>query len=128
MSNSTLPLSQHFILLTGASRGIGAQVARKICDLGGRVWLVARNQDALSLLSDQLNQNTPGQAQWSSVDLSDLEQLKQWLKDHQEQLTFITTLIHNAGLDDFKPFEAHTLNSLEAQINLNFTAPLLINR
>ena len=119
---------QKVVLITGASRGIGAQIAQKVCDQGGRVWLLARNQEQLQKLSDDLNQNTQGFAQWSSIDLSNLDDVKNWLHQNQEQLSQVTSIIHNAGLDDFRPFESHSLTLLELQINLNLTTPLLINR
>ena len=42
------------VIVTGASRGIGAEVARAISSLGGAVVLVARSRDALSELSTAL--------------------------------------------------------------------------
>ena len=128
MSISSPPLRSLYVLLTGASRGLGAQIAREICKAGGRVWLVARNQDALKDLCEDLNQNTSGSAHWSSVDLSQTHHVTTWLNAHQEELLKLTSIIHNAGIDDFKAFTQHSFQSLEDQVHLNLLAPLLINR
>ena len=57
-------------LVTGASRGIGAAVARAFCSAGARVAISARDAEALDRLADELGD---GQALALPTDVSDAE-------------------------------------------------------
>ena len=56
-------------VVTGASSGIGAATARKLASQGLRVILVARRQERLELLADEIRRSG-GQADIISADLS----------------------------------------------------------
>ena len=51
---SALRLDGRTVVVTGASRGIGAEVARLVAALGGAVVLVARSHEAIEELADEL--------------------------------------------------------------------------
>ena len=53
MSDSTRPLA----LVTGASRGIGAELARELARHGHDLVLAARSLDAMQTLADELRQS-----------------------------------------------------------------------
>ncbi len=56
-------------VITGASSGIGAATARKLASQGLHVILVARRQDRLECLADEIR-HSGGQAEIISADLS----------------------------------------------------------
>jgi len=59
-------------VVTGASRGIGAEIARDLARRGHRVVLVARNEDELRALADELA-SQGGRADVLTADLADRE-------------------------------------------------------
>lgn len=60
------------ILITGASSGIGMELARQLGGPGTRVWLVARSKDKLDALADEIRA-VGGLAEVRALDLSDIE-------------------------------------------------------
>ncbi len=84
------------IVLTGASSGIGAQVAHKLTQAGATVLLVARSQDKLDAIVQDIS-TEGGKAFAYPADLSDMEDCDRvcqaMLADHER----VDILINNAG-------------------------------
>lgn len=124
------PLRDERYLLTGASRGLGALTAQELVRRGAHVIGVARSRDALEELSTRLRPcaQQGGRISTEVFNLTDLDTLSEWaarLEDHYGPLSGV---IHNAGVDDFQPSESMDPEEIQAQIAINLTAPLLINR
>jgi short-subunit dehydrogenase len=64
------PAPDRAALVTGASQGIGAEIARELARRGHRLVLVARSEDKLSALADEIAADG-GQADVLAVDLAD---------------------------------------------------------
>ena len=92
-------------LITGASAGIGRQFARQLAGRARSMILVARREDSLVELADELQREHPNlRIHIRKVDLAnlaDLQDLLQWLD--REKLR-VDLLINNAGLGDSGPF------------------------
>jgi uncharacterized protein len=90
-------------LITGASAGIGREFARQLARRARSMILVARREDRLAELRDELQLQHPNLAvQIRQVDLGDLAQLHEvmeWL-DRID----VDVLVNNAGLGDSGPF------------------------
>ncbi len=54
MPNDSLDFTGKAVLITGASRGIGAATARAFAEAGAAVCLAARSQDAIAALADEI--------------------------------------------------------------------------
>ena len=84
-------------LVTGASSGIGADLARILSRRGASVILVARRAEALERLAAEI---APGQAVVRSIDLAD-ENARLAL---QPELADVDILVNNAGFGVYGPF------------------------
>ncbi|RPE64839.1 NADP-dependent 3-hydroxy acid dehydrogenase YdfG [Pacificibacter maritimus] len=80
-------------LITGASRGIGAQTAKTFVAAGAKVALLARNANDLTSLMQDLGAN----AFAAPCDISDPTALKSAISDSVDALGPIDILINNAG-------------------------------
>lgn len=123
-SNSNSKLSGKRYLLTGASRGLGSLALEEMIKSGATVICVARNLKRLGTLQEQLGSRMI----CASRDLSDLDGLCEWAGEINHQYGPFDGVIHNAGIDDFQSMTLMKPDAIQHQINLNLTAPILINR
>jgi short-subunit dehydrogenase len=83
-------------LITGASSGIGEAAAREIGAAGGTVLLVARSEDKLIEIAEQI-EHGGGVAHVHSCDLSDADEIDRMAAEVLERHGDIDILINNAG-------------------------------
>lgn len=101
-------------LITGASSGIGRDMARYLSKIGYDLVIVARNKEQLEKLKNELKTNV----EVIAMDLSDKDNC---YKLH-EQIKEIDLLINNAGFGEFGEFIETNLEKEIALINTNITA------
>jgi uncharacterized protein len=109
-------------LITGASSGIGAAFARKLAARGRNVLLVARSEDKLITLCNELGRLTSIRAQYVALDLQRPEAPLQLLEETQNRGLEIEMLINNAGFGSMGEFAKLDLNRELEMIQLNVTA------
>ena len=89
-------LNEQTIVITGATSGIGLTTARMAAEKGAKLVLVARNEDALRELSDQIN-STGGRAIYSAADVADENALRSAAEKAEHEFGGIDTWVNNAG-------------------------------
>ena len=72
MARSRTSLTGKAVLITGAARGIGAELARKAAGRGARVALVGLEPERLAALADELGP----EHLWVEADVTDADALK----------------------------------------------------
>ena len=102
-------------IITGASSGIGKDMARILSQKGYELVLVARDEEKLNQVKEELN-NTKIQA--ISMDLSEEENCKKLY----EQVKDVDILINNAGFGDCGNFTKTDLEKEIKMIKTNITA------
>lgn len=116
-------------LITGASAGIGREFARQLARRARGLVLVARRDDRLKQLHNELTTHNPSvNVRTHIVDLADqsqLDALVQWLD--QEKID-IDLLINNAGLGDYGPFATSDPKRDDQIIQVNIAALTLLTR
>lgn len=93
-------LSYKHILITGASRGLGAHIARAMWGQGASLLLVARSNGALLALADELMADAieGQQIHVVAADLSTAEAVPMIMKEAREKWNQIDVLINNAAI------------------------------
>ena len=87
-------LNDKNVLITGASGGIGAAIARMLHNRGANVILSGTQIDRLKNLSDELGDR----ATFIAANLSDEKAASELAKTAQDEVGVIDVLINNAGL------------------------------
>jgi uncharacterized protein len=109
-------------LITGASSGIGAAFARKLAGRGRNVLLVARSEDKLIALCNELGRLTSIRAQYLALDLQQPDAAAQLFEETQKRELEIEMLINNAGFGSMGDFAKLDLDRELEIIQLNIRA------
>jgi len=75
MTTTLFDLNDKIALVTGASRGIGEEVAKLLAQQGAHVIISSRNQDACEKVAQDINDNG-GQASAYACHIGELEQIE----------------------------------------------------
>lgn len=89
-------ISDQTIVITGATSGIGLTTARLAAEKGAKLVLIARNEDALRRLTDELNQNGK-RAIYFALDVADEGELSEAARSIAEDFGGFDTWVNNAG-------------------------------
>ncbi len=95
VADSGSSIDNRRLLLVGAGPGLGAAVARRFCDGGYRVTLVARSTDGLRDLADSLS-DTGAQVDTIAADASDPEALGSRMAELYSESGAPGLIIYNA--------------------------------
>jgi uncharacterized protein len=106
-------------LITGASSGIGAAFARKLAKRGRNVLLVARSEDKLIALCNEIGRVSGIRAQYVVTDLSEPDAAARLLEETQKRELLIDMLINNAGFGSMGDFTRLELKTELEMIDLN---------
>jgi short-subunit dehydrogenase len=116
-------------LITGASAGIGREFARQLAGRARSIILVARRDERLIKLADQLQREHPTLVVYiRKVDLADLGQLQDFLEWLDREKLEVDLLINNAGLGDSGIFAKSDPDRNKEMTAVNVTALTLLTR
>jgi 3-oxoacyl-[acyl-carrier protein] reductase len=109
----TSAMNEKYVLVTGGSSGIGAELCRAFLKLGYQVISMARNAADPAI---------PG-VRHVEMDLTDAAATREIAFEVAQRFP-ITTVIHNAGAIREQPLESVTLDDLQSLTHLHLSAPL----
>ena len=109
-------------LITGASSGIGLELAKAFARTKHDVVLVARSEDKLKLLADELSNAHGIQATVFSHDLTDRSAPQRLFDQVQQSNLTVDVLVNNAGYGDYGEFAQSDWSTIEGMILLNVLA------
>jgi short-subunit dehydrogenase len=115
-------LKNKVALITGGSRGLGLVLARQICAQGGKVALLARDNDELIRAKTELA-GRGGKVFTVQCDLLDSAQIHSAIRQTIDRFGKIDILINNAGIIEVGPLQHMRREDFERSMAVHFWAP-----
>jgi short-subunit dehydrogenase len=116
------------IIVTGASSGIGAAVARVFASQGYRVVLAARRLERLESLAEEINAGG-GQSLVVATDLFKFEDIQKLVAVTISEFGQVDVLVNNAGFGRLKWLEQlDPVRDIQEQLQINLAATILVAR
>ncbi|XP_066465892.1 hydroxysteroid 11-beta-dehydrogenase 1-like protein A [Tiliqua scincoides] len=109
------------VLVTGASMGIGEQIAYEFARMGAHLMVTARSEKRLQEVVQKCVELGAGSAQYVLADMSNLTLAQQVVEETQRKLGGLDYLVlnHVGGTSGFGPFEGD-MESLTSCMTINF--------
>ena len=109
-------------LITGASRGIGAAIAKRLAKDGVRVALTySSSEDEATALVDAIA-SSGGAAKAYQVDSADADALRATVDQVASKLGGLDILVNNAGVALMNPIDEVTQEEIDRSLNVNVRA------
>ncbi|NRF70613.1 SDR family oxidoreductase [Aquincola sp. S2] len=125
-SNPSLPLAGRHALITGAGRGIGAAIARRLAADGATLTLLGRGRDALQALAAEL---PPGAvARTIACDVGDPAAVAHAFAEVREAQGPLQILVNNAGQADSAPFDRTSDELWQRMLTVNLSGSFFCMR
>ena len=118
--NNPFNLNNKNILVTGASSGIGKEVAITIANMGANVILNGRNAERLNLVAEIIKKDS------TIVVCGDLT-VGDTIQEIVAAIPKLDGIVHAAGIMRLLPFKFISEPDLNEMMNVNFTAPTLLS-
>jgi len=124
---NSISLENHVAVITGASKGLGREMAEALAVAGAQVALVARNEELLAEVVQGIRARG-GTAEYIMADVTDetaAAEVDQFVK---EAFGTCDILINNAGINNRKPIEEMSFGEWHEIIEVNLTGPFSMSR
>jgi 3-oxoacyl-[acyl-carrier protein] reductase len=112
-------------IVTGASKGIGAGIAKGLAEAGAAVVVnYASSKEGAERVAAEIN-GKGGRAVAIQADVSKTADIKRLLAESKKAFGSLDILVNNAGVFQFDPLEAVTENEFHRQFNTNVLGTIL---
>ncbi|WP_096188520.1 SDR family NAD(P)-dependent oxidoreductase [Evansella halocellulosilytica] len=107
------------VAITGASSGIGEEIAKEVARRGGMPIMMARSYGKLLQIATEIKDETGISAFVYEVDISSKDNIKNTFKNIQNSVGDVTVLINNAGFGLFNQVQDASIEDVEAMFQVN---------
>lgn len=114
------------VIVTGASAGVGAAVARAFAQEGARLMLVARRREPLAVIRAELEAQT--RVEIFPLDVADIAGCGDLVRKTVYEFGCVNYLVNNAGAHMRGVFEAVSPADIATMVDVNLRAPLVLAR
>ena len=123
-----MDFSGKYVLVTGASQGIGLAIVNRFAEHGANIILVSRSIDVLNNIRDELKSKYPTQNFFSvSCDLSQLENIPNIFTELKNyNITTLDVLVNNAGVMIDSMLQQQKIVDMTIMFNTNIMSTILM--
>ncbi|MEB6097008.1 glucose 1-dehydrogenase [Mammaliicoccus sciuri] len=114
-------------VITGASKGIGKEIAKLLYANGANIALIARNEQQLKALKAELS-DYDSRTRIYPFDLTQHDKLEALAESIYEDFGQIDILVNNAGINIQKPIEEVTLDDWDKQMDINLKSVYFLTK
>ena len=114
-------------LITGASRGIGAYIARTLAENGMTLVLASRSAFDLIHVASEIR-SLGIRVITIPTDIGNRNELESLARRAEEQSGGIDVLVNNAGLEKAYPYDKISTEIIDQIIEVNLVAPMILSR
>jgi len=115
------------ILLTGASRGIGAFIARTLAKEKAIIVGISRSKEELNKIGAEI---TALGGEWIAIDfdISQIEKLSILVEQVNQRVGAVDILINNAGIELYRAFQDYSATEIQSILTTNLIAVMELSR
>ncbi len=124
---SSISLDGHVAVITGASKGLGREMAEALAQAGAKVVLAARSESLLGEVVQGIRERG-GSAEYVVADVTDETAASEVEHAAQEAFGTCDILINNAGINNRKAIEDMSLEEWHEILEVNLTGPFAMSR
>ena len=121
-------LSEKNALITGATGGLGKEIAIELAKKGVNLFLTSKKENLQKLQLEIKNNNNEIIVEYQCVDLRCDDGVKALIKNIHEKFSSIDILINCAGENHRKPLSESTIEEYDSCMNLNVRAPFVLSK
>ena len=113
-------------LITGATGGLGKEIAKEFVKNGCNVFLTGQNNEKLDLLKNELETNSGIKMDFEQADLSNSEEIKKLIKKIKSSFSNIDILVNCAGIFPVNLLSDSTTEDFEKCFSVNVKAAFIL--
>eukprot|EP00195_Chlamydomonas_chlamydogama_P012771 CAMPEP_0202892846 /NCGR_PEP_ID=MMETSP1392-20130828/2528_1 /ASSEMBLY_ACC=CAM_ASM_000868 /TAXON_ID=225041 /ORGANISM="Chlamydomonas chlamydogama, Strain SAG 11-48b" /LENGTH=267 /DNA_ID=CAMNT_0049576953 /DNA_START=116 /DNA_END=919 /DNA_ORIENTATION=- len=126
---NTYDISGQVVLVTGASSGFGEAIAWRCAELGCKLILVARREDRLQAIADQLREKYSAAVHVVSMDVRNLDAVAALPAQLPQEFSEVSILINNAGLAlGTSPAQDNLMEDMRIMLETNVLAVMAFTK
>lgn len=123
-----MKLNNKVIIVTGATSGIGKEIAYQLANKGAHLVLVARRRSLLKELTQDLHERFNVQVLIVVADLSEAKQIERLVVKAKKYFGRIDYLINSAGYGEFKPAVEFSYEEIQEMFKINTFAMMYLSQ
>ena len=116
-------------LITGATGGLGKQIAIELAKKNCNLFLTARQNKKIEKLNDELEKtNKNNLIKYKQCNLQETEELDDLIQKIRDEFSSIDILVNCAGVFPVSPISQSTLEQYDRCMNLNVRVPFVLSK
>jgi NAD(P)-dependent dehydrogenase (short-subunit alcohol dehydrogenase family) len=113
-------------LVTGASRGIGAEIALRLAQEGYGLTIAARRQPGVAAMTERLEKESSAPVHGVVADMADDDDVVRLAREHEERFDRLDVLVLAAGLGANQSIADLPMESYDLQLRVNLRSSFLL--